>query len=179
LSTFESKGELFTCKKCGKTVKYNADKTFTAVGEPAEKFPFTYVNDWYEYQSNFVRNLDIAPFENVPTYTDEQVEIFNVQPYKRKILLQKSASISIYADKFVLFNGTAKNKECGEKETVLPFEKVTAISVLGKNKLNVYFGERVYQVRGDERFNALKYVQLYHHSKNVKEGDPHGEFLGL
>lgn len=175
LSVFESKKDLCVCKKCGKTVRYNKDKTLSGVGE---QFPFAFVNEWYEYQNQFVRNLDLAPYAKTPAYTDNGVEIFSVQPYKKKTRLQKSASLSVFADKFVIFGGENQKAE-GAKETHLPFEKVTAISVLGKNKLNVYLGERVYQVRGDERFNALKYVNLYYHAKNIAEGKGDVEFLGL
>ena len=38
--------------------------------------------------------------------------------------------------------------------------------ILGKNKLNVYFGDKVYQLKGDEHFCALKYVNLYYRYKN-------------
>ena len=40
-------------------------------------------------------------------------------------------------------------------------------------------GEKVYQMKGDKHFCALKYVQLYHRYKNVKKGDNNVQFLGL
>ena len=61
----------------------------------------------------------------------------------------------------------------------LRFEDVMAISVLGRNKLNIYHGKRVYQFKGDKRFNALKYVNIYHRYKNISRGDTDGKFLGL
>ena len=156
-------------------MRYNKDKTLSGVGE---EFPFKFVNEWYEHQNEFVRNLDLTPYENEAIYVDEGVEIFRVQPYKKKTRLQKSACFSVFANKFVMFGGENEKAE-GAKETVLPFENVTAISVLGKNKLNVYLGERVYQIRGDARFNALKHVNLYYHAKHIAEGKEDGEFLGL
>ena len=61
----------------------------------------------------------------------------------------------------------------------LPFAEITGISVLGRNKLNVYLGEQLYQFKSDKRFNALKYVNIYYHSKNLGRGDGDGKFLGL
>ena len=61
---------------------------------------------------------------------------------------------------------------------VFPFEKIEAIAVLGRNKLNVYFDSKVYQFKGDKRFNALKYVNLCHRYKNIIGGND-GKFLGL
>ena len=57
--------------------------------------------------------------------------------------------------------------------------KAAAVSVLGRNKLNIYHGERLYQLKGGKRFNALKYVNIYYRSKNMGRGDKSGEFLGL
>ena len=52
-------------------------------------------------------------------------------------------------------------------------------AVLGRNKLNIYHKDMVYQFRGSKRFNALKYVNLFYHYKNQERGDVNGEFLGL
>ena len=54
----------------------------------------------------------------------------------------------------------------------------TAVSVLGKNKLNIYHNNRVYQLKSDKRFNALKYVNIYYRWKNITRGDD-SQFLGL
>jgi len=176
LSKFVSDKDIITCQKCGKQVRYGQDKKLTGVGQA---FPFEYVNGWYEHQQKFVRELDLTPYQDTPIYKDERVCLSEVILYKKKKRLQKAIDFSIYFDRFEFSGGEDKKREGGDKTLVLPFEKVSAISVLGKNKLNVYFEERVYQVCGDERFNALKYVNLYYHAKNIQEGNPHGEFLGL
>ena len=69
-----------------------------------------------------------------------------------------------------------------EKDSVLlelPFEKISVATVLGRNKLNIYFDGHIYQLKGDERFNAVKYMNIYHHFKNVNSGEENGKFLGL
>ena len=45
--------------------------------------------------------------------------------------------------------------------------------------LNIYFGDRVFQIKGSKRFNALKYVNFCYRSKNISKGDENGKFLGL
>ena len=50
---------------------------------------------------------------------------------------------------------------------------------MGRNKLNIYHGGKVYQLKSGKRFNALKYVNIYHRSKNKSRGDKGGKFLGL
>ena len=53
------------------------------------------------------------------------------------------------------------------------------MSVLGRNKLNFYHDDHVYQFKSDKRFNALKYVNIYFRHKNIIKGDQDGKFLGL
>ena len=66
-----------------------------------------------------------------------------------------------------------------EVEKLLSFDEIAAVTVLGKNKMNIYVDEHIYQFKGSKRFNALKYVNLYHRYKNMKTGDGSGRFLGL
>ena len=51
--------------------------------------------------------------------------------------------------------------------------------VLGRNKANIYIGDKVYQLKGDKRFNALKYVHIYYRYKNITKGNECEQFLGL
>ena len=64
-------------------------------------------------------------------------------------------------------------------DRVFPFDVLSAVVVLGKNKVNLYWEKEVLQLKGDKRFNALKYVNFFHKYKNTKSGDTHGKFLGL
>ena len=62
----------------------------------------------------------------------------------------------------------------------LDFEKTSVVTVLGKNKLNIYYCDKLYQVKSNKRFNALKYVNVFYKFKNRKETDNNGDaFLGL
>ena len=53
------------------------------------------------------------------------------------------------------------------------------LNLISKNKLNIYSNDKIYQLKGSKRFNALKYVNIFNHFKNTEKGDPHGKFLGL
>ena len=92
--------------------------------------------------------------------------------FKRKQLLRKNAAIALYGNR-VVFDEGSKN------QLTLPFTEVTAASVLGRNKLNLYHGGLVYQLKGSVRFNALKYVNLYYRYQNLTKGEGNGKFLGL
>ncbi len=167
LSEFESKGDLITCKKCGKQVRHLPTKELEGVNWD---FPFRFVADWYEHQYDYVNHFPVTDFTNEPLYRDE-ARAWEVLVFKKKIPLQKSIRLSLYGNRVVLDEGL-------ETETVLPFEDVYAVVVLGRNKLNIYHNDRIYQFKGSPRFNALKYVNIYHRYKNLVREDG-SNFLGL
>lgn len=168
LSEFESSGNEVKCKKCNRKISYGANKKLTGVGF---SFPFEYVTQWYDYQKEYVCALDVTQYTNEPLYR-ESASLFEVIVYKQKRPLRKRADISLYGDKILIDEGC-------ENVLSFSFEDVSAISVLGRNKLNIYYDNKVYQLKGGKRFNALKYVNIYFRYKNIKRGDLNGKFLGL
>lgn len=166
LSEFESHGNEIACKKCGVVITYGEDKTLSG-----ENFPFRFVNDWYEYQKRFLNNLDVLRYTDVPIYTD-CAKLSEVVLYQEKLLLRKNAKITLYGDRIVIDEGTGE-------ELRLNFPDVDAVTVLGRNKLNIYVGKQLYQLKGGKRFNALKYVHIYNRHKNITRGNRDAEFLGL
>ena len=168
LSEFESNGNEIRCKKCNRRILYNKDKTLSGIGF---EFPFKSVKDWYSFQNDYVANLDLTKHLEEPIYS-ETADLFEVIVYKNKNLLQKSIRIQLFGDKIVL-------GENSDGSIVLPFDKLSAVSVLGKNKLNLYYGDKIFQLKGDKRFNALKYVNIYYRSRNIKKGEADGKFLGI
>lgn len=168
LSTFESHGNEMECKGCGKTVTYGIDKVISGVGFD---FPFRFVNDWYEYQKDFVNKLDVTAMTDAPIYQDS-AKMSEVILNQRKIPLREECRLRLYGDRIVLDEGT-------RQQMVFPFDETGAVTVLGRNKLNIYAGDHVYQFKGSSRFNALKYVNIYNRYKNISRGNEDGKFLGL
>lgn len=168
LSKFESHGHLVNCCTCGRTVEYTETTRLRGVdGE----FPFAYVAEWYDYQKKYINSLDVTQYTGAPLFTDAAT-VSEVIVNKHKTVLRRDAAVALYDDRVVLDEGT-------EQEWVLAFDALTAVTVLGRNKLNIYTDGRVFQLRGDKRFNALKYVNIYYRWKNISRGDTDGEFLGL
>ena len=168
LSKFESHGNEIECKTCGKKIAYGVDKKLTGV---ECTFPFETVNEWYDYQKGFVCTLDVTKHTQEPLFRDT-ANIFEVILNKRKLPLRKAAAVSLYGDRIAIDEGS-------ENALVFPFAEVSAISVLGRNKLNVYHKNCVYQFKGGKRFNALKYVNICFRCKNILRGDEYGTFVGL
>ena len=168
LSTFKSSGDILSCEKCNKQYRYCEDTHIQGVGFNTE---FNFVNDWYEYQKDYINSLDLTDKNDV-LYV-EKIKLFKVNLNKNKEEIIKDAVIKLYGDKMEIFeNSTVK--------FTFDFENTDAITVLGKNILNVYFEDKVYQVQGQEQgFNGLKYVHLFNRYKNIKKGEADVKFLGL
>lgn len=166
LSSFKSNKNEFECMNCHYKVIYNGHNQF----ESKDEVIFKSVNDWYMYQENYINNLDLGKFSDV-IYSDK-VKLTQVFLLKSKKVLSKEAKLSLFNNQltFVYYNN--------KKE--LPFDDISGASVLGKNKLNLYYKDEVYQIKGDKSFNAVKYMHFYYHYKNTK-GDNYDsrKFLGL
>ena len=101
-------------------------------------------------------------------YQDD-VKLFHVVLYKYKKKIKNHAIMSLYGNRIVI------------DDICLDFDSIHSITVLGKNKLNIYTDSQVLQLKGNKSFNALKYVNIYFHYQNIKKGDEENyeQFLGL
>jgi len=164
LTTFESHDDIIRCRKCGREVRHLPTKELKGIGF---EFPHRFVGDWYDAQKAYVNGLDLTMLTEEPLY-EETVRVSRVHASKYKELLKKEATVRLYGDRITL------------DDRVFPLDTVGAVVVLGKNKLNIYDGQEILQLKGSKRFNALKYVNFFHRYKNLKAGErKNGQFLGL
>ena len=168
LVSFYSSGNECECLKCHRKVTYGVDKRIRGVGFD---FPFEFVTEWYDYQKEFVNSLQLTEMTDTPLFCDTAA-LSEVVVYKNKNKLKKSCEIKLYGDRVVIDEGT-------DGQLLFKFSDTSAVSVLGRNKLNIYYRDKVYQLKGDKHFNALKYVNLYYRFKNITRGETVGGFLGL
>lgn len=169
LSTFESHKDIIECKKCGRKAKYLPTKELEGVGFA---LPYRFVADWYDAQRDFMGTLDVLQYIDEPIWRDVATLREEI-PYKKKELLCKDAELSLYGNRMEITSDSLRLD--------LSFDELQAVTVLGKNKLNIYHKDKIYQIKGDKRFNALKYVHIYHRYKNMIKGETDGklQFLGL
>lgn len=164
LSTFESHDDIIRCTKCGREIRHLPTKELEGVNCD---FPHRFVGDWYEAQKDYVNGMDLTALTEQPLY-QETVRVSRVHASKYKELQKKEATVRLYGDRITL------------DDRVFPLDTVGAVVVLGKNKLNIYDGQEILQLKGSKRFNALKYVNFFHRYKNLKTGERNnGQFLGL
>ena len=168
LARFRSRGSRVRCESCGREIEYGEDLRLKGVGYD---FPFTRYAEWYDAQQAFIRSLDLRAYAETPAFRDT-ADLYRVLLRQERNLLRGKASLALYGDRIAI-------DEHGARPLLLPFREITAASVLGKNKLNLYLGETVYQVKGDLHFNALKYVNFYYRYRILTGESKDGEFLGL
>ena len=158
---------MIECLACHRRVRYLPTKELKGEGF---ELPFRFVADWYDYQSSFINSLDPQKYTDEPMYV-ETADIREVIPCVDKKLIAENARVTLYGDRLTV------EHEGGSFNFV--FEETHAITVLGKNKLDIYHGDKIYQLKGSPRFNALKYVHIYHRAENIRKGDLNATFLGL
>lgn len=167
LSVFESHGNHISCKKCGITLEFAPTTELKAV---EGQFPFRFVADWYDYQCDFINKLDTDLYLDEPYYR-ERADFSEVILYKNKREIFEDAELELYGDRLLVRKG--------DQEYRLDFDNASVFTVVGRNKLNIYYQDKVYQLKSNERFNSLKYMNLFYRYKNTHSEVEHGQFLGL
>ena len=162
LAPFESNGDILRCSRCGAKIRHKANKELEGIGF---RFPHRYVADWLDWQNSFVNTLDPRAMSAQPVFTD-RARFSVVHLYRNKKKLINNACVRLFGDKI----------RVDDRE--FTFDDLSAVTILGKNKINLYYGKETFQLKGDSRFNAVKYVNFYHRYKNHKAGNAN-EFLGI
>ena len=163
LSKFESHKEKFKCTKCGKTYIYGEDKRITGEGF---KSPFMYAGDWYQYQQDFINELDVLQYKDEPVYIDT-CDLYEIVDRRKKVRRMKRTKVCLYGDRLTI----------GDK--VYEFGKIPPPAVQGGIKLQLSIEDGLYQIKGSKSFNAVKYLNFYYRYRNMTKGDGNGKFLGL
>ena len=174
-ASFSTKGTLVTCNACGLSAYYGSDRRFVT---DSDALPFETVKDWYDAQKAFICRTDLAAWGASPIFDGDLAKLSLVIEYKRKQTMIELGTVRLFSDHLEVedVDGTAK--------TAFALADVRAMSCIGRNKLNVFCQNHIYQIKGGRSFNALKYVNAYYHIRNtVSKGDKENaegpEFLGL
>ena len=162
-----SNGDRIICRNCGLKVKYNENLTLSVI---EGRCGFVNVKEWDDFQKNKIREFNLDNItENDVIFTDENILLQQNIRCLKKVVLGRG-TLNIYKNRMEITT---------EKETFSYFiSDINSMAVFGKNKLAFYYRDKICQIIGEKRFNALKYVNIYYHIKNKTEGVT-DEFLGL
>ena len=166
-SEFYSVKDIILCKTCERKIRYLPDKTLKGIDF---NFPFDNTKDWYDAQTEYMINLKTDGYKDKAIFKDNICFINNFYCDK-KIILDKDAALFAYSDRFVI--------DTAEKSYTFMYSELSAATVLGRNKMNIYLDKQIFQFKGNKHFNALKYLQLYSKIALEERGEPCGKYLGL
>ena len=141
--TLVSEKQYIKCRNCGLTVEYGEDLHLKS-DDPA--FVFSRLIDWWSYQKKYVREMEILPGKAV--FSDSGVKLFSSEPFEKKVLL---ASGDVSVDDTSL--------RCSDR--VFDVAKIEAASVVSGRNLTFVYEKKEYTMRGNVRFNPLKYAFLF------------------
>lgn len=161
--TIYSKKHKAFCSACGMELTYNEDQTISCKDE---KFPFTYVHEWYDYQLKVLQESDYADGELI--YSDK-VEVYAPELGKKKQLMG-TGDMQLRGDclRFNLDSG----------EICLKIENIDGITLIGNRIMDVYSEEKTYRVMVAHKTNILKYLHTFYiiHNRKVEAAK---EFVGI
>ncbi len=168
LSSLKSNKHDFVCQNCGYSVTYMPDLTFK-LNKGSHKFEN--VKAWYDFEKDFVSKQNYLALNQEQIITaDSGIKVLLNVRNRRKDILIKNGEI-------ILFNNRVEIKSKNVR-IILSFEDIIAMAVHAKNRLLINTKQNYYQIVGNERRSALKYMFIYYSIKNQKEGKENG-FLGI
>ena len=142
VETLYSEGNYINCKECGLKVEYTEDLHLKS-DDP--DFKFTRIVDWYNYQIRFVKSYKIT--DDV-IFKQGEAELYISHPDKKRELVAKGP-----------VELTAKTIKFAEK--TIDISEIEIASPINGNNFNFSTSTEEYLVKGDDRFNPLKYIFMF------------------
>lgn len=143
VATLESKGNIIKCNHCGLEVEYNED---LSISSKDPDFKYHRLVEWYDYQKEYLRNMEI---DDEVIFSDGEVELGVVNPYEPYKVLAKG-ELKLFKDYMMV----------GDYR--LEVTNIASASPMSGRKLCFTYNTDNYQIKGPERFNALKYALVFH-----------------
>ena len=145
MQLLESRGNKIYCRNCNLEVEYNANLTLSSK-DPI--FKFKHLVEWYDFQKQFVKDYKL---NDEFIFIDKDCSLSLVTPYSNKPLLELDELLCL--DKNTL--------KIGRHE--FDISKIVIASPMSGRKLLFTYENDNYEIKGNERFNALKYALMFNH----------------
>ena len=143
ISSIYSKGNFIKCHKCGMEIEYTEDLHLKS-----KDVEFTKLVEYYNWQKRFVKEHDFSKTEKI--FEDEHVTLTLANPYEDKEKLELDSKMILTNKELIFDNHKFEIKD------------ILVASPVSGRKLVFTINDTNYTVRGQERFNAIKYVFLFH-----------------
>lgn len=141
MQTIYTKNGKIHCTNCDLDVEYT---TNLLLKSNDETFKFNKLVDWYNYQIEYLNNLDI---KDEIIFKDEEVELYYSNTNQPRTLITKG-TLTLTKDYFQI------------NDYKIAVNEVTSASPVGGFKAVVSTDNNNYLIKGNEKFNPLKYVLI-------------------
>ena len=162
MTELRSEGATLTCLGCGKRFDIADDMRVSSDTE----LPFDSIGGWYDWQCDYINSIDPRDDGEAPLHTAEG-RLFEIIPYKNRIKLGRDLPVALYSDRIAVGDMTFNFADC------------SVVTVLGRNKLNIYNGGRVFQIKCGKRFSALRYMNVFYRVRNLNKENENDRFIGI
>ena len=142
ISTLHSEGNLLKCSHCGMEMEYTEDLHLKS-----NDVSFTKLVEYYNYQKKYVREHDFSKQDII--FEDSGVSLTLANPYQDKVKMEEESKIQLTNTELIFDHNRFLIKD------------ILVASPVSGRKLVFTIGDNNYTVRGQERFNAIKYVFLF------------------
>ena len=143
MSTLTSEGNYIKCNNCDLEVEYHED---LSISSKDPSFKYHRLVEWYDYQKEYIRNMEI---NDDLIFYDEDVKLDIVNPFV-KIKHVDRGDMKLYKDRLIVGG------------TTLFITNILSASPMSGRKLCFTYDGNNYQLKGEKRFNALKYALIFH-----------------
>lgn len=143
VDTFVSRGRRFRCSECGAEAEYTETMR---ISPPIAGYDR--IAPWYEWEKEEI----VRRVAEGGRVGDSGILFRESVKFERKKKLPGNA---VAIDRENLYVEGE-----GEKQ-VYPLKDIVSLTMVGKKKFNFYYEGKILQIKGDERFCAIKYVHIF------------------
>ena len=161
ISTLKSQNNYIRCNHCQLEVEYTENLRLKS---DDSSFTFNYLNDWYQYQKQWVKDYVVKKGEKI--FNDSNTVLYESNPYvKRKLLAKGDIQLNDQMLSFPNFEFQLKD--------------ITQASVISGRKFTFSTNDCSYLVVGEGRFNPLKYVLMFNKLDTTMKTNKTDDYFNL
>ena len=138
-----SKKEFITCSNCGFEAEFTEDLHLKTNNESIN---YTKLIEWYNYQIKWCKEFTNP--ENKLIFIDKNVTLVTAEPNEKSHLVAKG-EMKLFNDVLVVGDSSFELKN------------IEISSPVSGIKLLFTYNKKSYEIKGDDRFNPLKYVLMF------------------
>jgi 1-acyl-sn-glycerol-3-phosphate acyltransferase len=159
INSFISENDVVKCNKCGYTLKYEEDLSFTLL---SGRTRIKNTKHFYDFQNSFIKKLsfkDLVKYLPIVAHHEEFRLLAKLKPMK---VLVKDATITLDKDSLTI-------KDINGKDIYkYALDEIIEMAIQGRNKIIFYTKDQDFELKGHPRRNALAFLNFFYALKSKR-----------